>query len=76
MAAVFAWHLYTATRNGQLAINFKGVGLGDSWISPIDFVDTWPDYLYYLVSKVSLGLYDSYDRRVHLRFSLGSHRKD
>jgi len=26
-------------------MNFSGVALGDSWISPIDFVNSWADYL-------------------------------
>jgi serine carboxypeptidase 1 len=30
---------------GRLQINFKGVGLGDSWISPMDYVNTWGPYL-------------------------------
>jgi len=56
VAAVYAWHLHVAMRTGRISMNFKGVGLGDSWISPIDFVDTWPDYLYYFSRLSANGL--------------------
>ncbi|CAJ0940086.1 unnamed protein product, partial [Mesorhabditis belari] len=32
--------------NNILRINFKGVALGDSWISPMDYVNSWGPYLY------------------------------
>ncbi|KAG0611992.1 hypothetical protein M758_7G181800 [Ceratodon purpureus] len=31
--------------SGSLNINFKGVALGDTWISPIDFLYAWPPLL-------------------------------
>ena len=37
--------LLAAIEAGQITMNFKAVGLGDSWISPIDFVDTWAPFL-------------------------------
>jgi serine carboxypeptidase 1 len=54
VAAVYAWHLYTAIRLGRASLSLKGVALGDSWVSPIDYVDTWPDYLYYF-SRLSFN---------------------
>lgn len=30
---------------GSLSINFRGVALGDTWISPIDFLYAWPPLL-------------------------------
>ena len=36
----------TAITAGKLKCNFKGVVLGDSWISPIDYVMSWAPYLY------------------------------
>uniref|UniRef100_A0A1I7X0U8 Serine carboxypeptidase n=1 Tax=Heterorhabditis bacteriophora TaxID=37862 RepID=A0A1I7X0U8_HETBA len=27
-------------------MNFRGVALGDSWISAMDYVNTWGEYLY------------------------------
>ena len=35
-----------ALQAGKLKCNFKGVVLGDSWISPIDYVMSWAPYLY------------------------------
>uniref|UniRef100_A0A0A9H7K0 Carboxypeptidase n=1 Tax=Arundo donax TaxID=35708 RepID=A0A0A9H7K0_ARUDO len=40
-----------ATRQGQLHANLAGVALGDSWISPLDFVLSWGPLLYQ-VSRV------------------------
>lgn len=48
MTANFGVVLYDAIANGEITINFQGVVLGDSWISGIDYVNTWPDYLYAL----------------------------
>ncbi|CAG9767491.1 unnamed protein product [Ceutorhynchus assimilis] len=48
MAAEIALHLYQATKNGTLKSNVRGVGLGDSWISPVDSCLTWAPYLYNL----------------------------
>jgi serine carboxypeptidase 1 len=45
MATSFGVALSQAIANGEIKMNFKGVALGDSWISPIDFVMTWADYL-------------------------------
>lgn len=47
MAAVFAARIYEAIGKGTLKCNFHGVALGDSWISPVDSVNTWGPYLYY-----------------------------
>ncbi|CEF62455.1 Retinoid-inducible serine carboxypeptidase [Strongyloides ratti] len=48
MAAEFSRYLFNAIRNKEIDINFSGVALGDSWISAMDFVNTWPEYLYSL----------------------------
>ncbi|XP_049826421.1 retinoid-inducible serine carboxypeptidase [Aethina tumida] len=45
MTAEIALVLDQAIKAGELDISFKGVGLGDSWISPIDSVLTWAPYL-------------------------------
>lgn len=47
MAAVFGREIVKAMEAGTLESNFKGVGLGDAWISPIDSVNTWGPYLYH-----------------------------
>ncbi|XP_033223608.1 retinoid-inducible serine carboxypeptidase-like [Belonocnema kinseyi] len=45
MAAEFAYIWYKAQKSGSIRSNLKGVGLGDSWISPIDSVLTWAPFL-------------------------------
>lgn len=46
MTAGFAAALYQAIKGGKITANFKGIALGDSWISPLDSVATWGPYLY------------------------------
>uniref|UniRef100_A0A913IBI9 Tyrosine-protein kinase receptor n=1 Tax=Strongyloides stercoralis TaxID=6248 RepID=A0A913IBI9_STRER len=48
MAAEFSRYLFNEIRFSNLDVKFYGVALGDSWISAMDFVNTWPDYLYSL----------------------------
>jgi len=45
MSTTFGVELYKAIKKGSIKVNFQGVALGDSWISPMDFVATWADYL-------------------------------
>lgn len=40
--------LYKAIQAGSIECDFKGVALGDSWISPVDIVLSWGPYLYAL----------------------------
>nr|XP_060619954.1 retinoid-inducible serine carboxypeptidase [Anolis sagrei ordinatus] len=46
MAAAIALELHKAIQAGTIKCNFLGVGLGDSWISPLDSVLSWGPYLY------------------------------
>ncbi|KAK0405293.1 hypothetical protein QR680_017908 [Steinernema hermaphroditum] len=46
MAAAFGDLLYNKVKSGEVNMNFKGVALGDSWISPADYVNSWGEYLY------------------------------
>lgn len=46
MAVDFAIELSKAIKGKQINCNFKGIALGDSWISPLDSVSTWGPYLY------------------------------
>ena len=48
MTSAFGVTLYQAIQNKQVDCNFKGVALGDSWISPVDTVLTWGPYLFAL----------------------------
>lgn len=45
MTTGFALALLAAQQAGSINVNFRGIALGDSWISPIDFVDTWGPFL-------------------------------
>lgn len=51
MTVEIAKQLDEAIKKGKIRSNFKGVGLGDSWISPVDSVNTWAPFLYYTVKK-------------------------
>ncbi|GMT22364.1 hypothetical protein PFISCL1PPCAC_13661, partial [Pristionchus fissidentatus] len=47
MAAEFAAQLQIAINSFVVPLEkFKGVGLGDSWISPMDYLNSWGKYLY------------------------------
>ena len=48
MTSAFGVALYHAIQTGSIKCNFRGVALGDSWISPVDSVLTWGPYLYAL----------------------------
>lgn len=52
MAVAFAQELVEAIATKRIQCNFKGIVLGDSWISPEDSVASWPDYLQAFVSSV------------------------
>jgi len=46
MTTSFAKALNDAIKAGKINSNFRGVALGDSWIEPMDFVNTWAPYLF------------------------------
>lgn len=56
MTTTFAVTLHKAIANKEVVCNFKGIALGDSWISPIDSVASWGQYLYSLVLFLKLVL--------------------
>ncbi|XP_066291918.1 retinoid-inducible serine carboxypeptidase-like isoform X1 [Branchiostoma lanceolatum] len=45
MSAALAQMLNKAVKQGEVKCNLKGVALGDSWISAMDYVNTWGPYL-------------------------------
>ncbi|CAH0558960.1 unnamed protein product [Brassicogethes aeneus] len=45
MTVEIALVLSQAITNGKIECNFKGIGLGDAWISPVDTVMSWAPYL-------------------------------
>jgi len=52
----FAVALVDAINRNSIKANFSGVALGDSWISPIDFVLSYADYLYATSEVDTVGL--------------------
>ncbi|GBM86529.1 Retinoid-inducible serine carboxypeptidase [Araneus ventricosus] len=46
MTVDFALALVQAIKSKNITCNFKGIALGDSWISPLDSVYSWANYLY------------------------------
>lgn len=46
MSAEFARVITQEVATGNLRMDFRGVALGDSWISAMDYVNTWGEYLY------------------------------
>nr|CAB3265902.1 retinoid-inducible serine carboxypeptidase [Phallusia mammillata] len=46
MAAASALAISQEIEAGTMDVNLQGVGLGDAWISPMDSVNTWGEYLY------------------------------
>ncbi|KAB7496203.1 Retinoid-inducible serine carboxypeptidase [Armadillidium nasatum] len=48
MTADFAIALDAAIARGDITSNFQGIAMGDSWISPMDSVNTWGSYLYWM----------------------------
>ncbi|KAL3878075.1 hypothetical protein ACJMK2_035707 [Sinanodonta woodiana] len=46
MTAAISDVLYQAITKGDIKCNFKGIAMGDSWISPIDSTLGWGSYLY------------------------------
>jgi serine carboxypeptidase 1 len=45
MNTVTAAALLAAMDRGQLSLNFKGIALGDSWISGVEYVNAWGPFL-------------------------------
>ena len=47
---------FQAVTSGEIKCNFKGLAMGDSWISPEDSTVMWAPYLYTNVSKRNTDL--------------------
>ena len=48
--SVILFYLFQAIKGKKLQANFKGVAMGDSWVSPVDSCLTWGPYLLNIVS--------------------------
>ncbi|XP_063886693.1 retinoid-inducible serine carboxypeptidase-like [Scylla paramamosain] len=61
MTVDFALEFEKAIKNGEVVSDFRGVALGDSWISPMDSVNTWGTFLYQMgfVNQKGLEAIDS-----------------
>ncbi|OWF39721.1 Retinoid-inducible serine carboxypeptidase [Mizuhopecten yessoensis] len=57
MTAAISQVLYQAIQNKELSCDFKGLALGDSWISPIDSMLNWGPYLHTNSIVDNQGLY-------------------
>ncbi|XP_068200296.1 retinoid-inducible serine carboxypeptidase-like isoform X2 [Palaemon carinicauda] len=56
MAVQFAQSLKKAVEAKKITCQLAGVALGDSWISPVDAVDSWGPFLYATSLVDSVGL--------------------
>lgn len=43
-----------AVASGKVECDFRGLAMGDSWISPVDSTLTWGPYLYATVSILQI----------------------
>ncbi|XP_015927838.1 retinoid-inducible serine carboxypeptidase isoform X2 [Parasteatoda tepidariorum] len=77
MTVDFALALSKAIKSKTINVNFKGIALGDSWISPIDSVYTWGPYLYAtsLLDKVGLQSIKAHAYEVKQALAAGQFKK-
>ncbi|XP_018329851.1 retinoid-inducible serine carboxypeptidase isoform X2 [Agrilus planipennis] len=63
MAVEFAYQLYKKIENGTITANFRGIGLGGAYISPIDYTKQYAQILY------NFGIVDrkSFDKLVKIQ---------
>ncbi|ENN82238.1 hypothetical protein YQE_01385, partial [Dendroctonus ponderosae] len=52
MTVDIALKLHQEFMAARINCNFKGIGLGDAWVSPISSLTSWPPYLLNLVNTV------------------------
>jgi len=67
MAVDFGIRLDEECKKGEMPCNFVGIGAGDSWISPIDFVNTWGPFLYSMGYVNTLGLANIEQSAAHVQ---------
>ena len=77
MTAVFGQRLQEAILQKEIQCNFKGVALGDSWISPVDSTLSWGPYLYQfnLLDKKDLDLVQQAAKQAASAFNEGEYEK-
>ncbi|XP_068228329.1 retinoid-inducible serine carboxypeptidase-like [Palaemon carinicauda] len=74
MTVDFALAFDAAIKNGEVVSDFRGVALGDSWISPMDSVNTWGSYLYHMgfVNRKGLAAIDAAAAKTQHEVDLGN----
>lgn len=77
MTSAFGVTLLQAVQQGKIEINFHGVALGDSWISPVDTVLTWGPYLYTfsLLDQSDLKVVNDYANKTASAFYAGQYEE-
>ncbi|XP_033108028.1 retinoid-inducible serine carboxypeptidase-like isoform X2 [Anneissia japonica] len=77
MTAALSQALQKEIDGGRLSIDFRGLALGDSWISPIDYVNTWGPYLYQtsLLDKRGLALVQQAANETEMAYNAGNYTK-
>lgn len=60
MTVAMALAIQSAVKREELKVNLTGIALGDAWISPIDYCNTWGEYLrsYSLVDDREIDVFN------------------
>ncbi|XP_064113735.1 retinoid-inducible serine carboxypeptidase-like [Macrobrachium nipponense] len=74
MTVDFALAFDAAVKNGEVVSDFRGVALGDSWISPMDSVNTWGSFLYHMgfVNRKGMETIDAAAAQAQLEVDQGN----
>nr|WBW70140.1 venom protein [Lampona murina] len=72
MTVDFAIELSKAVKSKNISCNFKGIALGDSWISPLDSVTSWGQYLYAMSLLDDTGVRSLQPYLIDIKKSLSS----
>lgn len=77
MTSAFGVALNEAIHKGEIKVNFVGVALGDSWISPVDTVLTWGQFLYTfsLLDETDLAFINDLANQTAQAFYSGDYEK-
>ena len=48
MAAALTYNIHKTIQAGEIEVNLKGAGIGNSWVSGTDIMVSWPPILYHM----------------------------